>query len=120
MNIAVVGGAGHVGLPLAAMLASVGHHVRAIDTDTERIRSIQDGRSPFYETGLDNILAQGLAEATLTAHTDLTAAQECDVVFVVVGTDLSDDLSRVLISIWNICLFITAIAAIARPRLRSS
>ena len=48
MNIAVVGRAGHAGLPLAAMLASVGHRVRAIDTDTERIRSIQGGRSPFY------------------------------------------------------------------------
>ena len=91
MNIAVVGGAGHVGLPLAAMLASVGHHVRAIDTDTERIRSIQGGRSPFYEPGLDNILARVLADATLTLHTDLTATEKCDVVFVVVGTDLSDD-----------------------------
>jgi len=90
MNIAVVGGAGHVGLPLAAMLASVGHRVRAIDTDTERIRSIQGGRSPFYEPGLDNILAQVLADAMLTAYTDLTAAQKCDVVFVAVGTDLSD------------------------------
>jgi len=91
MNIAIVGGAGHVGLPLAATLALVGHRVYAIDTSVERVRLIQAGQSPFYEPGLDDILSSVLGSGGLTLHTELSASANCDVVFVVVGTDLSDD-----------------------------
>lgn len=91
MNIAIVGGAGHVGLPLAATLALVGHRVYAIDTSVERVRLIQAGQSPFYEPGLDDILSSVLSSGRLTLHTELSASSNCDVVFVVVGTDLSDD-----------------------------
>jgi len=91
MKVAIVGGAGHVGLPLAATLASVGHQVHAIDTSVERVRLIQAGQSPFYEPGLDDILGSVLGSGGLTLHTDLSASANSDVVFVVVGTDLSDD-----------------------------
>jgi UDPglucose 6-dehydrogenase len=61
MKVAVVG-AGHVGLPTAATLATIGHEVAATDADREKIELLGRGGMPFYEPGLEE-LVRGEVEA---------------------------------------------------------
>lgn len=91
MRVAVIGGAGHVGLPLAAVLAEVGHEVVAIDSNRERLQTIAAGKSPFHEPGLDELLQPVLDRRRLTLEEQFSAVDGCDLVFIVVGTDLKDD-----------------------------
>ena len=90
MKICVVGGGGHVGLPLAVVLAEAGHEVSAVDRSEERVRQIQSGVSPFFEPGLDELLRKVLRRKSLSIGNDLAVAGNSDIVIVVVGTDLSE------------------------------
>ena len=91
MRIAVIGGAGRVGLPLAVVLADVGHDVIAIDSNQERVQSIREGKSPFSEPGLDELLQSVRQRQRLSIQEENSFVEGCDLVFVVVGTDLNDD-----------------------------
>ena len=91
MRIAVIGGAGHVGLPLAVVLADAGHDVMAIDSNQARLRTIAAGASPFYEPGLNALLQSVLQRQRLVLHEQVSVVRDCDLVFVVVGTDLKGD-----------------------------
>ena len=64
MKIAVFG-AGYVGLVQAACLAHLGHDVVCAELSTERLRLLATGKTPFYEPGIDTLLAQELANGRL-------------------------------------------------------
>lgn len=49
-------GAGYVGLVAAAGLAELGHHVACLEVDRERLLTLQAGRTPLHEAGLDRLL----------------------------------------------------------------
>jgi len=91
MRIAVIGGAGHVGLPLAVVLADAGHDVTAIDSNEDRLLTIAGGESPFYEPGLNELLQSVLLRQRLVLHEQVSVVQDCDLIFIVVGTDLKGD-----------------------------
>jgi UDPglucose 6-dehydrogenase len=99
VKVAVIG-TGYVGLTSGVGLASLGHHVTCVDVSAERLRTIREGRAPFYEPGLPDLLAQTLANGCLTVTDDLRCAvSECDVAFITVGTPDGDhgiDLSYVV------------------------
>ncbi|QOJ32525.1 MAG: UDP-glucose/GDP-mannose dehydrogenase family protein [Gammaproteobacteria bacterium] len=79
MKISVIG-TGYVGLVSGACLAAKGHEVTCVDVDQAKVDMINQGRSPIYENGLDELLRAQLG-TRLTASTDLAGA--------VVATDLS-------------------------------
>lgn len=91
-SITVLGGCGHVGLPLGIAFAERGHHVTLVDTSTERVASVQAGRLPFIERGADAILVEVLAAGRLSATSDTASIGESDVVVVCLGTPLDDHL----------------------------
>jgi UDPglucose 6-dehydrogenase len=99
LRIAVLG-LGHVGLPTALGFADMGWEVIGADDDASKVAMIQSGRSPFYEPGLDQLLARGLTGGRLT-FTDRVeeAVREATILFVCVGTPQKDsgeaDLSQV-------------------------
>lgn len=64
-TIAIVG-AGHVGVVYAAGLAELGHRVKVIDINAKRIAMLKQGRTWFYEPGLPELLARGLARRRIT------------------------------------------------------
>jgi UDPglucose 6-dehydrogenase len=86
MDIGVIG-TGHVGLVTCASLAKVGHDVVGHDVDVKKVEMLMDGRSPFYEPGLDELLGELLAGGSLkfSASSD-EAVANADVVFICVGT----------------------------------
>lgn len=98
-HIAVLG-LGHVGLPTALGFVEMGWEVIGADDDGSKVAMIQSGQSPFYEPGLDDLLARGLASGRLTlTHCAEEAIRAATVLFVCVGTPQKDtgeaDLSQV-------------------------
>src|SRR5579859_6550572 len=80
-------GTGYVGLVTGACLAAHGHTVRCVDISEDRIRSIEAGKAPFYEPGLDELLCNGLAGGRLSITGDLPSAMESsDLTMIAVGT----------------------------------
>lgn len=55
-KVSVVGGAGHIGLPLSLFISSFGHDVTIIDTNQKVLEGLKGGNLPFYEEGLDKYL----------------------------------------------------------------
>jgi len=85
MLLSVVG-TGYLGATHAACLAAAGHDVVAIDRDPERVALLSQGRAPFHEDGLDELLATGLASGRLRFTTEPASAAEAAVHFLCVGT----------------------------------
>jgi len=54
-----------VGLVTAAGLAAIGHHVLCVDVDEKKIASLTSGEVPFFEPGLPEMIAQGVASQHL-------------------------------------------------------
>jgi len=82
-----VAGLGYVGCVTAACLSSLGHKVVGVDRDANKVRSVNEGRAPFYEPGLETIVRDCAAKGLLSATTEITVAlAESDIVLVCVGT----------------------------------
>ena len=84
MKIAIIG-LGFVGLSLTSVLASKGFNVVGIDVDKEKCRSISNGVLPFFEPDLEKTLKKGLKNK-LQIESDISIVQDCDLIFVTVGT----------------------------------
>jgi GDP-mannose 6-dehydrogenase len=80
-------GLGYVGCVSAACLAKLGHRVTGVDVDEYKVRSVLDGRAPFYEPGLESLVREALATKALTATTDAgEALAESSIALICVGT----------------------------------
>lgn len=89
MRISVIG-CGYLGAVHAAAMAELGHDVVGIDVDEAKIAALSAGRAPFFEPGLPEVLASGIASERLRFTTDFAAAAGADVHFVAVGTPQVD------------------------------
>jgi UDPglucose 6-dehydrogenase len=84
MNLAIIG-TGYVGLVTGVCFAKLGHHVTCVDIDQEKIRKINNGVSPIFEEGLDNLLLTNKDKIVATADYS-SALQKSDITFLCVGT----------------------------------
>jgi UDPglucose 6-dehydrogenase len=86
MRVTVVG-LGYVGLVTGACLAEWGHEVVGVDADPRRLGTLRDGRVPFHEPRLPDLVADGVTKGTLQFTDDLKGASAtADLVIVAVGT----------------------------------
>jgi UDPglucose 6-dehydrogenase len=85
MRLSVIG-TGYLGAVHAAALADLGHTVVAVDIDEAKVDALCEGRAPFYEPGLPDLLDRALASGRLTFTTDYAAAADAQVHFICVGT----------------------------------
>ena len=83
-------GSGYVGTTLAAGLADIGHNVVTIDVDESVVDSINAGRSPISEPGLEELLEIHVGDR-LRATTEHTALTEGSITFLAVDTPARDD-----------------------------
>jgi len=91
MHIAVIG-TGYVGLVTGACFADFGMRVTCVDKDESKIISINAGKMPIYEPGLDALVAKSVREGRLEFSTDVRGTVERSlVVFLAVGTPPSGD-----------------------------
>ena len=84
--VAVIGGCGHVGLPLAVVSASIGRQTYIYDIDEEAIEAVRGGRPSFLEHGLDDLLAEVLEAGSLTLSADPKVLRDARFVVLIVGT----------------------------------
>ena len=100
MKIAVIG-TGYVGLVTGTCFAGSGNDVICVDIDEDKVRSLQRGRVPFFEPGLDDMVRSNIDEGRLSFTTDIALAiRESLLVFIAVGTPQTEngeaDISSVL------------------------
>jgi UDPglucose 6-dehydrogenase len=101
-QIAVIG-TGYVGLSSGACFAHLGHRVFCVDVLQDKIDNLNKGILPIVETGLKELVAEGVTSGLLTFSTDAASAVEnADVIFLCVptpeGADGSADLSFIQIA----------------------
>jgi len=99
MRLTVVG-AGYVGLTTAVCLAHLGNEVMVVEKLPEKVQALKEGKVPFYEPGLEEMLKENLSLGRLFFTTELKEGLDfSDVIFICVGTpqrpDGSADLSQV-------------------------
>jgi GDP-mannose 6-dehydrogenase len=83
----VVLGLGYVGCVTAACLAELGHSVIGVDRDGAKVNNITEGRAPFYEPGLEALVASGVRSGCLRATTSASEPlRDADIVMACVGT----------------------------------
>jgi len=92
-DIVIIGGCGHVGLPLGLAFARAGKKVVALDIDADKIAQVNAGRMPFHDRGADQVLSQVLADGTFCASADDAVLSEADVVITVIGTPVDEYLN---------------------------
>ncbi|MFN8392661.1 MAG: nucleotide sugar dehydrogenase [Bdellovibrionota bacterium] len=91
-RIAIVGGCGHVGLPLGVKFALAGAKTTLIDIDKNAVARVMSGKFPFVEHGGDEQLQRALGLG-LRATTDVKDCAEADVVVFVIGTPVDEHLN---------------------------
>jgi UDP-N-acetyl-D-mannosaminuronic acid dehydrogenase len=89
-RVAVIGGAGHVGLPLGLALCHAGHDVTLVDTNQATLARIGEGHMPFCERGADQLLPEMLQSGRLHLRSDLAEVPAQDVVIVTIGTPVDE------------------------------
>jgi UDP-N-acetyl-D-mannosaminuronic acid dehydrogenase len=91
-QVVIVGGCGHVGLPLGLVLAERGFQVILLDIDRDKVDRINSGQMPFREKGADALLRR-VVELHLRASLDKDCLRSADVVITVVGTPVDRHLN---------------------------
>lgn len=92
-KVVVVGGGGHVGLPLALVLADSGFEVISLDISEEVVEKINSGQLPFAELHAKELLIKHLANKQFKATKDFNVIQSADIIFFVVGTPVDEYLN---------------------------
>jgi UDP-N-acetyl-D-mannosaminuronic acid dehydrogenase len=92
-TVVVVGGGGHVGLPLALVLADCGYKVTSLDISTETVELINSGTMPFFEEDAQLLLNKCIQSKFFSATTDYGVISAADIVIVVIGTPVDEYLN---------------------------
>jgi len=80
-------GLGYVGCVTAACLAEIGHSVVGVDRDEHKVRSVLEGRAPFFEPQLEPLIQKNLAAGRLSATTSAAdALRRSEIALICVGT----------------------------------
>lgn len=92
-KVVIVGGGGHVGLPLGLVLADSGFESVSLDISAETVEKINQGKMPFAEEGAQKLLSKTLANKSFYASTDHKVIESADVVVIVIGTPVDEHLN---------------------------
>ena len=92
-DVVVVGGCGHVGLPLGIVLAQSGLRVALFDTNQAAVDTVNRGTLPFDEDGAQEPLTQMRAASQLVATTSVEVITGAEFVVVVIGTPVDEHLN---------------------------
>ena len=92
-QVVVIGGCGHVGLPLAIAFAQRGARVGIYDVSESAVQTVNAGRMPFAEPGAEEVLQRVRAAGRLEASTDPAIVSTAEHVVVVIGTPVDEHLN---------------------------
>jgi len=92
-DICIVGGCGHVGLPLGIAFADQGQKVELFDINKVVIGKVNNAVVPFKENSAEKILKKVIRAKTLHASNDITAIERSKVIIMVIGTPVDEHLN---------------------------
>jgi UDP-N-acetyl-D-mannosaminuronic acid dehydrogenase len=90
LDVVVVGGCGHVGLPLALSLADCGFKVGIDDIDAAKVARVKAGHVPFLERGAEDLLKKLLPTGRLELASDPSSIARTDTIILVIGTPIDE------------------------------
>ena len=90
LDLVIVGGCGHVGLPLALSLADSGYTVGINDIDRTKVEMVRSGKVPFLETGAEDLLKKVLPTGRLELSTDPSMLSRTRTIILVIGTPIDE------------------------------
>ncbi len=90
LDVVVLGGGGHVGLPLSLALADAGLTVGIFDINRATLADIGAGRMPFLENGADELLPRVLRTGRLELGDDPEMLRRADAIVLVIGTPVDE------------------------------
>ena len=84
----VIVGTGYVGLVTGACFAEFGYSVTCIDKDNKRLEILKSGKCPFFEPGMDELLAKHINKTKLISFKSniKNNLENSDIIFITVGT----------------------------------
>jgi UDP-N-acetyl-D-mannosaminuronic acid dehydrogenase len=88
--LAIVGGCGHVGLPLGLAFARKGYQVDLLDTSAERVAMVNAGTMPFHEDDAEELLREGTRAGLVKATTDASVLEDASAIIVTIGTPVDE------------------------------
>ena len=100
-KLVIIGGCGHVGIPLGLAFASRRFDVTLLDRNVQNVESINSGKLPFLENGAEEILREHIG-SDLRATADVETVKDADVVIFVVGTPVDEHLNPKVRSVLNV------------------
>jgi len=92
-DITVVGGAGHVGIPLVLSFAAKGHRVNVNDLSLDSLACLRAGRLPFIEYGAERLLANALRDHLLIFTSKPSEISSSGPIIVTIGTPVDEFLN---------------------------
>ena len=92
LKICIIGGCGHVGIPLGLAFASKNFDVTLVDVNPNAVENINRARLPFKEDGAEELLAAHVGK-NLRATADAAVVKKQDVVVFVTGTPVDEHLN---------------------------
>ncbi|MBM6619528.1 UDP-glucose dehydrogenase family protein [Bacillus suaedaesalsae] len=110
MRRITVMGTGYVGLVTGVCLSEIGHHVICLDIDQGKIHKLQQGISPIYEPGLEEMMVKNLENNRLSfTSCQKEALSDVEVIYLAVGTpqqnDGTADLTYLFKAVQDICSY---------------
>ncbi len=87
-DICIIGGCGHVGLPLGALFASKGEKVALYDINSKSVDIINSGKIPFSEKDPENIFKKSIKSKNLTATTSKKIIKKSKILILTINTPL--------------------------------
>jgi len=90
LDVVVVGGCGHVGLPLALSLADTGYRVGVLDHDEAKVERVRGGEVPFLETGAHGLLQKLLPGDRLEFGSGADMVERTKTIILVIGTPIDE------------------------------
>jgi UDP-N-acetyl-D-mannosaminuronic acid dehydrogenase len=93
LDVVVLGGGGHVGLPLSLVFAKAGLRVGIYDINQSTLDRIAAGEMPFLEYGADELLREVLATGRLELGSDGSMIKRAETLIVVIGTPVDEFLA---------------------------
>jgi UDP-N-acetyl-D-mannosaminuronic acid dehydrogenase len=93
VDIVIMGGGGHVGLPLGIALARSGLRTVLYDSNETTLSTVLSGKMPFLEPGAEPLLREVLADGLLDGTSDPSIMSRAETVVVVIGTPIDEHLN---------------------------
>jgi UDP-N-acetyl-D-mannosaminuronic acid dehydrogenase len=99
-KIVIVGGCGHVGLPLGIVFANAGVHVSLLDVNERSIAQVNSGQMPFMERSADALL-RSVVGKSLIATADNSCLEHTDAAIAVLGTPVDEHLNPTVTDLYR-------------------